>query len=123
MRRPPQRDERIPARLWELPRRVERANLAGPKYNQHELARKSQVSQSVISKLGSWSNLYGIRLDTIYRLAAALKVSVCWLLGETTTEMRRAPPRSTSTATPAAKTERPTHRRLRVGKGPSRRTG
>jgi hypothetical protein len=70
----------------------------------------------------SWSNLNGIQLNTIYRLARALKVSVAWLLGEDT-----ASPRRTRATAPAAekvhKTERPTHRRLKVSKGPTRRTG
>jgi hypothetical protein len=120
--KPARRDASIPPRLWELPTRIERANSAGPRFTQLELARRSQLSQSVISRLMSWSNLNGIQLATIYRLARALKVSVAWLLGE-----EPQPPRQPRAAVPAGekvhKTERPTHRRLRVGKGPSRRTG
>lgn len=87
---PAERDARVPESLWELPRRVERANAVGPRYNQTELAENSQLSQSVISKLASWSNLYGLRLDTLFKLAAALNVSVSWLLGDTKSP-RRAP--------------------------------
>ena len=70
----------------------------------------------------SWSNLNGIQLNTIYRLARALRVSVAWLLGEDTS----APPRpraAVPTAEKVHKTDRPTHRRLKVSKGPTRRTG
>lgn len=78
----PPRDERVPAKLWELPVRIARANAAGPRYNQKELADKSGLSQSVLSKLNSWSNLFGLRLDTLYKLASALGTSVAYLLGE-----------------------------------------
>ena len=120
--KPARRDASIPPRLWELPTRIERANSAGPRFTQLELARKSQLSQSVISRLMSWSNLNGLQLATVYRLARALKVSVSWLLGEDTQPARpaRAP---VPTAEKVHKTERPTHRRLKVSKGPSRRTG
>lgn len=118
----PRRDERIPARLWALPRRIERANLNGPRFNQLELARKSKLSKSVISRLLSWSNLYAIQLQTIYRLARALQVSVAWLLGEDAgAEPARGAEAPRRPKEPRA--ERPTHRRLRVSKGPSRRTG
>lgn len=76
------RDERVHERLWELPQRIERANAEGPRYNQTQLAHKMGVTQSVISKLASGSNLYGLRLGTIYALSEALDVSVGWLLGE-----------------------------------------
>lgn len=120
----PPRDERIPARLWGLPRRIEQANLAGPRYNQLELSRRAQLAPSVVCRLASWSNLYGLRLDTIYRLARALKVSVAWLLGETATnQVRPAPSARPTPAAPASKEkrERPTHRRLKVSKAPTRR--
>lgn len=86
---PSARDERVPARLRRLPQRIAQANAAGPGYNQTELAEKSGLSQSVISKLASSSNLFGLRLGTIYRLAGALGVSVSWLLGETDAPMRK----------------------------------
>lgn len=79
---PPAPDPRAHAGLLELPLRLQRANEAGPRYNQSELAEKSGLSQSVISKIANSANLYGIRLDTIYRLADALGVSVCSLLGD-----------------------------------------
>lgn len=117
--KPPQRDKRVPAKLWDLPRRIEQANLAGPRYNQTELAQKSGLSQSVISKLSNWQNIYGIRLDTIYALARALKVSVAWLLGEAdATETHGARPRLPAAADPnATKRERSTHRRMKLAKG------
>jgi DNA-binding Xre family transcriptional regulator len=94
-----ERDARVPERLWELPERVARANAAGPRYNQTELAENSQLSQSVISKIANRSNLYGIRLETIYKLAQALDVSVPWILGETKTMTRRRPPTRVRAAT------------------------
>lgn len=84
-------DERIAARLRKLPQRVARANDRGPRYNQAELASKSRLSQSVISKLVNSSNLFGLRLDTIYRLAAALETSVAYLLGEAPAPVRKRP--------------------------------
>jgi transcriptional regulator with XRE-family HTH domain len=75
-------EERVHAGLLELPLRVQRANEAGPRYNQSELAKRSGLSQSVISKLANSANLYGVRLDTVYRLAGALGVSVCALLAD-----------------------------------------
>ena len=87
-----QPDERVHERLWELPQRIERANAAGPRYNQTQLAHKMGVTQSVVSKLASGSTLYGVRLGTIYALSEALNVSVAWLLGESDT-LAPAPPR------------------------------
>lgn len=108
----PERDPRVPPQVWALPKRLEQANLDGPRYNQTELARKSGLSQSVLSKLGSWSAIYGIRLDTLYRLSAALDVSVAWLLGETDVRERTAPssrtvPRSAPPAPTAKSTRAP----------------
>ncbi len=86
-------DERIPEGLRELPRRIEEANQAGPRYNQSELAIRSGLSQSVISKLAGSTNLFGVRLDTVYKLAAALNVSVSYLLGESDDPTRQTRPR------------------------------
>jgi transcriptional regulator with XRE-family HTH domain len=90
---PEETDERLPDGLRDLPQRVAEANRAGPRYNGIELARQSGLSQSVISRLANSSNLFGIRLDTIYRLAEALNVSVSSLLGESRTSTRQAPSR------------------------------
>jgi len=111
---PPEQDPRVPALLWELPRRIEQANEAGPRYNQTELAHKSGLSQSRISKIASWSNLAGLRLDTIYKLADALDCSLAWLLGEEQALVRRAPARRVSKAArrPASKvTRKPVRKR------------
>jgi len=82
----PERDVRVPEPLWDLPLRIEQANARGPRYNQTELADSAGLSQSVVSKLSNWTSLYGIRIDTIYKLASALDVSVPWLLGESKTK-------------------------------------
>jgi DNA-binding Xre family transcriptional regulator len=102
-------DPRVPAPLRRMPHRIEQANDAGPRYNQSELAQKSGLAQSVISKLTRSSNLYGVRLETIYKLAAALKVSVSWLLGESDSPERK--PRRRSPPAPPA----PTATRKRSG--------
>jgi len=95
----PIRDERVPEPLWNLPVRVEQANALGPRYNQTELAEKSGLSQAVISKLANRTNLVGIRLETLYKLAGALDVTVPWLLGETSRRRPRRKPGSRGTRT------------------------
>lgn len=79
---PKQRDDRVSDSLWGLPRRVEQANRDGGfNYSQLELAQKAELAQSVLSKIASYQNLVGLRVETIDKLSAALKVSVPWLLG------------------------------------------
>lgn len=94
------RDERVHERLWELPQRIEQANAKGPRYNQTQLAHKMGVTQSVVSKLASGSNLYGLRLGTLYALSEALDVSLAWLLGESASS---APPSRKRPPPPARK--------------------
>lgn len=89
------RDDRVPERLRDLPRRVEQANERHG-YNQTVLAHKMGVTQSVLSNLSRGSNLYGLRLSTIYALAEVLEVSVAWLLGEG--DSPEPPPRKRATA-------------------------
>lgn len=96
------RDERVPEGLWDLPLRIQRANDAGPRCNQTELAELAGLAQSVISKVMNRNNLYGIRLETLYKLAGALNVSVLWLLGES--RARKARPRKSKSKRKARRT-------------------
>lgn len=91
----------MPDALWQLPERIERANADGPRYNQTELAEQAGITQSVISKLSTRSNLRALHLDTIVRVAAALDVTVGWLLGETPAATPRRPPRPRRRVRPA----------------------
>lgn len=77
-------DESLPDYLRELPRRIAKANAAGPGYSQVELAEKSGLSQAALSKLAFSRSLVGLRVDTLVRLSRALNVSVSTLLGDTT---------------------------------------
>ena len=94
--RPAVRDKRVPRPVWGLPSRVVFANRVGPRYSQSELARQCGVVQSVISQLVSWKALYGMRLETLYKIAKALDVSVPWLLGESKTGGPKKKPRKAS---------------------------
>ncbi len=80
---PPVRDERVSDKVWGLPRRVETANRDGGfNYSQLQLAQAAELSQSLLSNLAAYHNLYGVRLDSLEKLAKALNVTLGWLLGE-----------------------------------------
>lgn len=80
---PRERDERVSDRIWEIPRRIEQVNREnGLNYSQFQLSKVSGVSQSLLSHLSTYQNLFGIRVDTVERLSAALNTSLGRLLGE-----------------------------------------
>jgi hypothetical protein len=80
---PRERDDRVSARIWEIPRRIEQVNREnGLNYSQFQLSKVSGVSQSLLSHLAAYKNLFGIRVDTVERLSVALETSLARLLGE-----------------------------------------